>query len=228
MSGGLSLLRFGLRGKGPKAVGNWLDDSIRALRKGLDHPATEERIARIAARLPQVTEAYAPEAVAHAARYAPEGQLIAATPRQFLSFAAPLDRTYAPGVANKDWLKAMVERGEFVDPSPEVGFFPEYVDSMRGRPYRGLEDVPYLSFKPSGDVLGTPRVKTYEHEGRHRNWALGELYGEDTPFLVRVNNGQLPAGDRVRVIPEGETQSVVFEPTRYAQGGLAAMRQGGH
>lgn len=169
------------------------------------------RAERLVREMPQATEVFAPSTLARALKNTPEGNLVGITPQEFRMLA--------------------VEPGNMLNPEQVEKYYQHlrtqgnYLPSM---PFFAVEDVP----DEFAYILG--------HDGRHRNRALGQLYGEDIPFPVKLErylNSQRSPGriESSTLAGEGNEDDFIelMNRPRFKQGGLAqcschekAMRKG--
>lgn len=170
----------GLILRAAKGVGNYLDDFVKAVRKeasgAIGEPWYISRGEAILKDNPAVSEVYSPEALAYMTTYARPDAIEAMLPRTFHSLAFPLDEQ-----ASRDYInhyKDLIRAGEWVE--PKAGLFNQwYLDKMASQPYRGFSSIPQLTARTSPNSM-IPYIA--EHEGRHRNYALQEIYGDRLAF----------------------------------------------
>jgi hypothetical protein len=204
---------------GSPEVKKWLDQVLNRVR-----PEDAERAENIVRDMPYTAEVYSPDAVSEA--LSSQAQLRGVMPDNFLELAYPigaLDNVTKGSVAH---YTDLLERGQWSEPSKGV-FTPEYLDRQRKVPFEGFDEVPFLGIE-EGDMSWAVK----DHEGRHRNMALWNLYGGDIPQLTRFLRHAEYDKPLTRKFPHIVTPEVGGSPyaidlsktRRYALGGLAQFR----
>lgn len=216
MAGGLgSLLRLGREG-----IAKWLNTAR-------PYVNSEENIARLeqlVRELPHTAEMYAPRALGYALND-PSTQVRGLTPQQFLDLAYPLDTSDAFTQSTLAHYRDLTRSGTWQEPTPGI-FQERYLEKQRSQPFDGFSDVPFLLMQE-----GPMSWLTKGHEGRHRMNVSKELYGSDTPSVVRIRpygSGKLTRKFPSIVQPEEAAYSRPWQDlsktTRYARGGLSQIR----
>lgn len=212
--GGLtSLLRLGKEG-----IAKWLN----AARPYVNSDENMARLEKLVKDMPHTAEMYAPRALGYALND-PATQMRGLTPKQFLDLAYPLDTSDEFTQNTLAHYRDLTRSGNWQEPAPGI-FQERYLASQRAKPYEGFSDAPFLTVQEdpmSWLVKG--------HEGRHRMNVSQDLYGTDTPSIVRIRpygSGKLTRKLPSIVEPEvseltGTRPWVDLSRTpRYARGGL--------
>lgn len=191
----------------------WIDQLLKLA-------AQKARAIELYEKLPHVSEAFSPKAVAYALDETGPNQLTALRPSEFKQLAYPLSQEqaapyvshYADLLKNRAWSEP-----------PEGLFMEHYLEGVRKEPFEGFSSVPYLRYLQ--DPTSPARGQVTGHEGRHRFLTLDSLFGPDLEWPVRFQGSELPKRPYF-VYPEsgiGSSVDLSSKP-RFAQGGLNQCR----
>lgn len=206
-------------------IAKWYDDAVSQILKRRTHDAGEpERLYSMTQDMPHMAEIFSPDAAAELLVRHPEGFVKPLTPSEFRGLASPLPRDQVEPYI--EHYKDLLTQREWVEPPP--GLFQErHLQRMREQPFQGFDDVPRLWYQPAFPDDPNLSGRITGHEGRHRAYAIEDLYGPDIEMPVGFYN----PGDTDRVpffmYPETrDPQDLIYKRTmemprrKYAEGGL--------
>ncbi len=207
-------------------IAKWYDDAVSRILKRRTHDAGEpERLYSMTQDMPHMTEIFSPDAAAELLVRHPEGFVKPLTPGEFRSLAAPLPRDQVEPYI--EHYKDLLTQQRWVEPPPGL-FQDRYLNQMREKGFEGFEDVPRLWYHPAFPDEPNLSGRITGHEGRHRAYAIEDLYGPDVEMPVGFYN---PGNtDRVPYFMYPETpdpqdllykRSIEMPRRKYAKGGLA-------
>lgn len=207
-------------------LARWYDDAVSQILKRRTHDAGEpERLYSMIQDMPHMAEIFSPDAAAELLVRHPDGFVKPLTPGEFRSLATPLPRDQVEPYI--EHYKDLLTQQRWVEPPPGL-FRDRYLNQMREKGFEGFEDVPRLWYHPAFPDEPNLSGRITGHEGRHRAYAIEDLYGPDVEMPVGFyNQGNT---DRVPYFMYPETpdpqdlmykRSIEMPRRKYANGGLA-------